>query len=428
MRQLARLAREEGLHAKVGVNFYTYTRTDLPPKEPVNLTEEEYGGLQASFAPIRRCYAHGINDRACYEPLSPVESNRWSADFFASWRQAGFNTKYMIVEYINRGPWQWLPALVADRFAADYKTYAEELDVIEGWMAFGIRPPFAAKTLDYYVFAKLCDKGMEAHRDLDSLTDGFFRDYFGPAGGQVERLYESVGRTFSNISYFYNRPHSVCEGILAKYRPDLLNAAAIDSSHRPFHLPYTSIEDALPFEHLDYQARPDEGANALDLAEMRPRLEEVRGLFREVEQQEWQGVYATRWREAGAQIYYGLTLSQLLLTMVDALKADIEGDEQGAETHLRVIGEHMDILSTDKRIGMYADWDQGVPSTWLLAFYCMLEDHPTVHEELKERFPILREVPRFAQGMGPPPMRPQGAPPTPPTSPPNSPNRHGERR
>ena len=404
MCELARAVDQTGLKTKIGINFYTYTRTDVPPSEPVNLTEAEYARLEASYAPIRRCYAHAIDDVDCYEPLSPAECNRATATFFVGWHDAGFRDKYMIVDYLNRGPWCWTPALVADRIVEDYRIYDEKLNVIKGWMAFGIRPPFGAKLWDYYVFAKLCDKGMAAHAAYPALKKAFFSEYFGEfQGDAVAAAFEAARAAFENISYFHNRPHAVFEGILAQSRPDMLRESAIDGTTGPWRMPLESVEDLFPFAHLGYATQPNTGANSVDVQEMRPLLADLKTRVEMVQLGDANDVYARRWQEVRAQLIHGYWLAQLLIALVDTAKADIEKDVDASATALTGIGECLDVLKSDV-VQPFGTMNEG---PWLIALHETLRQHPDTLDALAAKYPELRESPRVP---GPPPAPPRPKP------------------
>lgn len=402
MRDLARAVDHAGLNTKVGINFYTFTRTDQPPTAPVDLSESEYDRLEASYSPIRRCYAHAINDEDCYEPLSPAECNRATAIFFSSWRDAGFRDKYMIVDYLNRGPWCWTPALVADQIVEDYRIYREDLDVIEGWMAFGIRPPFGAKLWDYYTFAKLCDKGMDAHADYTERKRAFFDDYFGePQAGAVEAAFHAARDAFTNISYFHNRPHAAFEGILAQSRPGLIREAAIDGATGPWASGFDAIEDLFPFEHLSYASRPDQGANSVDIEEMRPLLADLKARIDAVQLGDASAIQARRWSEVRAHLLHGYYLAGLIIALVDVAKADLESSDP--EPAAARVSECVEALKSDL-VQPFGGMNQG---PWLMALYDTMQKHPESFEALMTKYPDLREPPRVP---GPPPAPPQPNP------------------
>jgi hypothetical protein len=404
MRQLAAAVRDAGLDTKVGVNFYTYTRTDLPPTEPIELTEAEYASLQPSYAPIRRCFAHGVVDRHCHEPQSPAESNRYNAEFFDSWRAAGFTGQYMVVDYINRGPWMWLPAMVSKRFAEDFLTYSVELDAIESWMAFGVQPPFGAKTFDYYLFAKLCDKGAEAAHRHDELFAQYCRNVAGSEhAAEFQALMELTAQTFVNISYFCNRPHSIFEGILAQYRPQMVRGAAIEPERNPWRLPYGGIEDAFPFEHLAYTAQPDEGANSLDIEEMRPLLEQLHGAIESFDRAELSDNARDRWEGVRPQLRYGYHFAHVLIGLADAFRFELEDDAAARGETLLALSEHLTVLE-DAALAEYWNWAKQGP--WRMALHHLLENSPEERGILAAEHPFLAEMPRGPQG-GPPPQRPR---------------------
>jgi len=214
-------------------------------------------------------------------------------------------------------------------------------------------------------------------------------DYFGASASGVKDLFETTAAVFRNISYFNNRPHSVCEGILAKYRPQLVQAASINEQS-PWNRPLKTIEDLFPYAHLHYAAHPDDGANGLDLEEMRPLLERMKEQTEALSKVSRSGSAADRWSEVRGHALYGYHLARLMIAMVDVVKADLENQPQGADRELERCLEHLRVLISSEQLGRYRIRQPG--RTWGTALRELAGAHPGTGERILSEFPQLRNV------------------------------------
>lgn len=172
--------------------FPIYTETLAPPTRP--LPEGfDYENCIGTLFPIRRCYAHVLNDASC------TEFNRriWS-DFLGWTKQEPrfYKGRFFVGEYYNISFANSLPVLYTKIMMHDIRLYYE-FGVRHGHYMHVYTGLLGFKRLNNYLFAKLL---WDPYAEVELILDRYFTDTYEDASNQMGQLYKKLEYATSSIT------------------------------------------------------------------------------------------------------------------------------------------------------------------------------------------------------------------------------------
>ena len=174
-------ARARGaLTRAVEVSTIAYHET-LPP--PTRSPEGDLAGVQVTFCPYFRCYAHALADSTCTE-VNRRLYRAWVG--WTLWATGPRGVSLGVCEYFNVGAFKSLPLIFPHVMAADLATYTRETRLRRFEYMHAPTRMWGAWTLNHHLISRLAQN---PDQNVDSLIARFARGYFpASADAMLEHL------------------------------------------------------------------------------------------------------------------------------------------------------------------------------------------------------------------------------------------------
>ncbi|MCE5228262.1 DUF4838 domain-containing protein [bacterium] len=191
LQQEIRKAQKEGrLKHEMTVNFLCYTELIQPPKAPLP-ADFDFAHCVATYFPISRCYVHAFDDPRC------TEFNKQYFEAYQGWANnpnSQFKGPLYIGEYYNISRFHHLPLVLDEIMRADipyyYKTGARSFNYMHAPTA-----NWGTRTLTQWQMARML---WDPNLNVDELLDDYYAGRYGPAAGQMRKVYGSLRTAMSN--------------------------------------------------------------------------------------------------------------------------------------------------------------------------------------------------------------------------------------
>ncbi|MFH1070906.1 MAG: DUF4838 domain-containing protein, partial [Candidatus Glassbacteria bacterium] len=236
------------LDRDIPVHSLIYVQTEVMPSRELP-ADFDYRNTALTYFPIDRCYAHAFDDSLC------TEVNRRYLEILRNWRSADckYKGRLFLGEYYNISGFRDLPLVFKSTMARDLPLYIGSGISGFHYMHTSTAHLGVRRLINYQMARLLWNPGLDA----ESLLAEYYRDFYGPAAGQMRSFYDRLEITVSNVKAwrYYLRPQ--------------LNAVALGRADSVFPIP------VMP-RHLHYEAYQPDTDDGLDWQEMMTRLGECR--------------------------------------------------------------------------------------------------------------------------------------------------------
>ena len=204
---------------RLGLCAYDGTETREAPCRPIP-ADFDYALNYFTFFPIRRCYAHTLDDPAC------TELNTNYARQFEDWYKSSYKGELVAGEYYNVSRYESLPLLFYHTAPHDMRYYYRHNARGFNYMH-ATSGEWGTRTLTNWMMAKLC---WDIEANPNELLDIFLTEYFGPVAKQMRSAFEDISEAYANVAAWRSWADAsiYMQLIKAVYDPNVTNPFTLD--------------------------------------------------------------------------------------------------------------------------------------------------------------------------------------------------------